>query len=215
MLRSAALLALAVVATAFHAPPTAVTQSVATRGRAATTMGPFDFLAFGKAAASHILLDDGGRANFIKQVRRLSSARAASLSLSLLARVLSFSDAAPACIRRLSPVRSLSERRHSSTAPAPPPPRAAISAPSNAAPWCRSLTTTAVSHARRVQRANRSRSRCASVCRACVALVESRVRPTHRRPKHQGRRARHRPHQIRHAHCQAHQEAVKSVKPYL
>ena len=83
MLRSAALLALAVAATAFHAPPTAVTQSVATRGRAATTMGPFDFLAFGKAAASHILLDDGGRANFIKQVRRLSSARAASLSLSL------------------------------------------------------------------------------------------------------------------------------------
>ena len=92
MLRSAALLTLAVAATAFHAPPTAVTQSVATRGRAATTMGPFDFLAFGKAAASHILLDDGGRANFIKQVRRLSSARAASLSLSLLARVLSFSD---------------------------------------------------------------------------------------------------------------------------
>ena len=30
-------------------------------------MGPFDFLAFGQAAASHILLSDGGRANYIKQ----------------------------------------------------------------------------------------------------------------------------------------------------
>ena len=29
--------------------------------------GAFDFLAFGQAAASHILLSDGGRVNYIKQ----------------------------------------------------------------------------------------------------------------------------------------------------
>merc|ERR1712087_484893 len=34
-------------------------------------MGPFDFLAFGQAAASHILLKDSGRARFIKsQIER-------------------------------------------------------------------------------------------------------------------------------------------------
>ena len=31
-----------------------------------TTMGPFDFLAFGKAGASHILLSDSGKARYIK-----------------------------------------------------------------------------------------------------------------------------------------------------
>ena len=90
MLRCATLLALAVGATGFHAPPASHARSGAARGRAlAPAMGPFDFLAFGQAAASHILLDDGGRANFIKQARWPCSARAASIvGISVASRLL-------------------------------------------------------------------------------------------------------------------------------
>ena len=41
--------------------------SLSTMRNVSPMMGPFDFLAFGQAAASHILLSDGGRANYIKQ----------------------------------------------------------------------------------------------------------------------------------------------------
>lgn len=51
---------------AFQAPTTSV-RSALTTSRAATTMGPFDFLAFGQAGARHILLSDRGKANFLKQ----------------------------------------------------------------------------------------------------------------------------------------------------
>lgn len=57
------LLSLATAGLAFQlpSPPRRLTQR-----SSAPAMGPFDFLAFGQAAASHILLSDSGRANFIK-----------------------------------------------------------------------------------------------------------------------------------------------------
>ena len=54
---------------AFHASPIARAPGAVThmhQQRAQPAMGPFDFLAFGQAAASHILLSDGGKANYIK-----------------------------------------------------------------------------------------------------------------------------------------------------
>ena len=60
------LLALIAVCPAFQAPASARMAVVAPRS-ASPVAGPFDFLAFGQAAASHILLSDGARANYIKQ----------------------------------------------------------------------------------------------------------------------------------------------------
>ena len=62
---------LAAVATAllaFQAPTSALVSSRAANVQRApsSVMGPFDFLAFGQAAAKHILLADGGKANYIK-----------------------------------------------------------------------------------------------------------------------------------------------------
>ena len=67
-MRTTLLLALAATSIAFHLP-TAVAFHLPTAAASRTAslkMGPFDFLAFGKAGASHILVSDRSRASYIK-----------------------------------------------------------------------------------------------------------------------------------------------------
>ena len=67
MLRVIVLLAAVASGAAFHVPSVAAARSVPRAN--AVEMGPFDFLAFGQAAAKHILFTagDSSRANYVKQ----------------------------------------------------------------------------------------------------------------------------------------------------
>ena len=66
MLRTALLLLAAASTSAFHAP-TSIARSSAVARATTPVAGPFDFLAFGQAGASHILLKDSMRAQYLKK----------------------------------------------------------------------------------------------------------------------------------------------------
>ena len=67
-IRIAMLALMATSCSAFQAPSALARSALAPSSRAKSpAMGPFDFLAFGQAGASHILLSDRGKANYLKQ----------------------------------------------------------------------------------------------------------------------------------------------------